>query len=333
MSAGHRAAFSLGCLLLLHTVLACAGCDQRHWVCEPADEHASSALPSRLSETGLYADSEREILNDGVLPYRPTFELWSDGANKRRWFMLPTGARIDSSDMDSWRFPEGTKIWKEFVRDGVRVETRLLTKTGPREQDWVALSYLWNADQADAHAAPEGAINALGTDHNVPAMGECTACHGGTRSRVLGISAVQLAHASDGVHANLDAFVSMDLLSHPPEQTFSVPGDEVARAALGYLHANCAHCHNQDRPAHGRPRCYEPANGLDFRLLVGALASVDDTPTYRTMGPVIKRGRPGASPLMRAVSTRDFFERMPPLAAERRDDEAVALLRAWIAGL
>jgi hypothetical protein len=68
MSAGHRAAFSLGCLLLLHTVLACAGCDQRHWVCEPADEHASSALPSRLSETGLYADSEREILNDGVLP-------------------------------------------------------------------------------------------------------------------------------------------------------------------------------------------------------------------------------------------------------------------------
>ena len=32
---------------------------------------------------------------------------------------------------DSWRFPQGTKLWKEFTRDGVRVETRLLQKVGP----------------------------------------------------------------------------------------------------------------------------------------------------------------------------------------------------------
>ena len=28
----------------------------------------------------------------------------------------------------------------------------------------------------------------------------------------------------------------------------SVPGDPSTVAALGYLHANCSHCHNRDRP-------------------------------------------------------------------------------------
>ena len=44
-----------------------------------------------------------------------------DRAAKRRWIQLPEGATIDTSDMDYWQFPVGTKLWKEFVRDGVRV--------------------------------------------------------------------------------------------------------------------------------------------------------------------------------------------------------------------
>jgi hypothetical protein len=51
------------------------------------------------------------------------------------------------------------------------------------------------------------------------------------------------------------------------------------------------------------------------------------------MGSVVKRGRPGASPLIDAVSSRGFFERMPPLAAERVNDEAVGVLKRWIAEL
>ena len=79
-----------------------------------------SAVPARLTETGLYADLRADALAPGVLPYRPQFELWSDGASKRRWISLPPGTRIDTSDMDSWQFPEGTKLWKEFSRDNVR---------------------------------------------------------------------------------------------------------------------------------------------------------------------------------------------------------------------
>src|SRR5688572_2800390 len=104
--------------LLLVLALAAAGCGQRHWVCEPPSERALGALPQRLSETGLYADLPGEILRAGVRAYRPEFELWSDGASKRRWLALPAGARIDTRDMDAWIYPEGTRLWKEFVRDG-----------------------------------------------------------------------------------------------------------------------------------------------------------------------------------------------------------------------
>src|SRR5690606_34275934 len=97
----------------------------------PPPRGLPEGLPKRLSETGLYRDIRKGELAEGVRFYVPRFELWTDGAEKRRWIALPPGTRIDTSDMEDWQFPVGTKLWKEFVRDGVRVETRLLQKTGP----------------------------------------------------------------------------------------------------------------------------------------------------------------------------------------------------------
>ncbi|MBA3538393.1 MAG: hypothetical protein H0T79_02085 [Deltaproteobacteria bacterium] len=36
--------------------------------------------------------------------YVPQYELWADGATKHRWITLPPGAKIDTSDMSSWKF-------------------------------------------------------------------------------------------------------------------------------------------------------------------------------------------------------------------------------------
>jgi hypothetical protein len=79
-----------------------------------------------LSETGLYAGIATRELSTGVLPYTPQFPLWSDGTEKQRWILLPNGAQIDTSNMDEWKFPEGTRVWKQFSVGGVRIETRLL---------------------------------------------------------------------------------------------------------------------------------------------------------------------------------------------------------------
>src|SRR5438132_1116401 len=99
--------------------------------------------PGTLFETGLCVDHACMQISPGVHAYSPRFALWADTASKRRWIYLPPGTQIDTTDMDHWLFPTGTKLWKEFTRDDangmpVRVETRLVWKQGPTNtiDDW-----------------------------------------------------------------------------------------------------------------------------------------------------------------------------------------------------
>jgi hypothetical protein len=308
-----------------------SACDA-YFVCAPPDAHHVERLPERLSETGLYAGPEQ--ITDTARAYRPRFEFWSDGASKRRWIWLPVGAQIDTSEADDWRFPEGTKFWKEFTRDGVRIETRLLQKTGPSEADWSAVAYVWRPDGSDAIAAPYGVVNAAGTAHDVPGAGECFACHGGRKSGALGFSLLQLAYPADEGNLDMRQLDDASLVSAQLPGEVTLPGDAIDREALGYLHGNCGHCHNQARPRTPGPRCYDPENALDFWLQLDRLGSVGDTPSYHSAaGTVIKPGRPGQSRLLQLVSRRDVFDHMPPLATEVVDQHGVAALRTWIAQL
>src|SRR5688500_13553813 len=97
-----------------------------------------------LSNAGLYDDPVAGLVAAGVEEYQPAFELWSDGAAKRRYLKRPEGHAIDKSEPDRWIFPVGTKFFKEFSRDGVRVEPRLIERTGP--SDFKMVAYLWRAD-------------------------------------------------------------------------------------------------------------------------------------------------------------------------------------------
>jgi hypothetical protein len=133
----------------------------------------------------------------------------------------------------------------------------------------------------------------------------------------------------------LDALVSRGLVTAPPTGRLDLNADAGARAALGYLHANCGHCHNQQRPPRSGPRCFDPENKLDFLLRTGELGAVTDTAAYRTaVGDAIKPGDPDGSPVVKRMSSRSRFPPgMPPLATELVDDQGVAAVRAWIQGL
>jgi hypothetical protein len=122
-------------------------------------------------------------------------------------------------------------------------------------------------------------------------------------------------------------------VSDPVTPAPEIPGNDVERDALGYLHANCAHCHNQDRPARHGARCFDPDNDLDFKLRVGALGSVAQTPTRKTIGDVVKAGAPRDSRLIELMANRGLFKQMPPLATEKVDRAAVALLESFVEGL
>ncbi|HEX2734373.1 MAG TPA: hypothetical protein VHM70_22340 [Polyangiaceae bacterium] len=304
------------------------------WLCScaslPPLSPAVERMPAQLSQTGLYSSGQTQLTAAGVHPFTPSFPLWSDGASKRRWIYLPQGTQIDTHDMDSWQFPVGTKVWKEFSIADQRLETRLFQRVSSDDQGWVAAAYTWDAQSSEARLDLEGKSDVLETAHDVPEARACMTCHGGRAHAVLGFSAIQLAHASaDPEEYTLDRLAQSGLLSHPPKSTTQIPGNPIERAALGYLHSNCGSCHNSARPAWATS--YAPSASLDLWLRTDALSAVDVTPTYRTALSFVKPGNPESSSLYkRLANTSWFLPRMPPLATEVVDDEGAQVIATWI---
>jgi hypothetical protein len=294
------------------------------------DSSKAPAYPLLLSQAGLYEDLATETLAPGLRPHTPRYELWSDGAEKRRFIYLPPGARIDTSNMDYWQFPQGTKLFKEFSRDGVRVETRLLGKIGPEADDWVMVAYVFRPDGSDADARPEGVVDALGTPHNVPTAAECGWCHDRLAGRIAGFSAIQLDHEGPGL--TLESLALEGALSDPPAGRYVVPGNATEQAALGYLHANCGQCHNSATRV----------TPMELWLEASSLDAVSSTPTYRTaVGARAQLFFPGTSatilvepgnPEASMLYQRFVLGSMPGLV-EIVDPTARELLKTWIASI
>ncbi|CAN5910970.1 hypothetical protein BH11MYX3_BH11MYX3_14910 [soil metagenome] len=287
------------------------------------DAALPTALPLLLSEAGLYSDFPGRQLVDGTRSFAPNSVLWSDGAIKERWIQLPSDAEIDSTDMDHWLFPVGTKWFKQFSRDGKRLETRLIWRvadTGDRERDTLFGSYVWNDTETEATFAKDGAVDVRGTDHDVPSAATCWRCHIGEEGRALGFSALQLGD------------VSQLPLSRPPPAgtTFAAPDP-----ALGYLHANCGHCHNPNGGAWA-------SSSMVLRLDVAETTASATQIVQTTVGVDIQQwlghgytkrivaGDPTNSALWFRMTQRTVNVQMPPIVTEHPDPAGVELLRTWI---
>lgn len=336
-----RSSLLAGSLCTL-VVLLEASCGLELEPCDELPEHLALAAPPTLHETGLYGPDD--VLAEGVRAFVPQFPLWTDGAAKHRFIALPPDTVIDTSDPDDWVFPVGTQVWKEFERDGVRAETRLLRKVD--DGTWLPATYVWRADQSGADLMMEGAEDVLGTPHDVPAAKDCAACHSGAKDWVLGFSAIQLAHAGAGL--GVDVLEREGLVSHPiGVDALQLPGDATARRALGVLHANCGHCHNALRKSAPSATCFTPtaeASEFELKLQVNELDAVKSTATYRTTvnafaGPfkgslrLIRPGKPHRSLIHRRMIQRDGVEQMPPLGTEDVDQDGLAAVDAWIRSL
>jgi hypothetical protein len=300
---------------------------------DAADSGAHPAgYPRLLSETGLYSDIATETFGEGVRAFQPRYALWSDGATKRRYVYLPPGEQIDTSDMDFWVYPVGTTAWKEFTRNGIRVETRMLRKNGPASGDWTMIAYQWKSDQSDAVAVPAGLKNANGTPHDIPAQKDCLFCHGNMKDVLLGVTAIQLSHSNAIAGLGIDDLVKEKRLSAKPSAPIQIPGDAVAEGALGYLHANCGLCHNsQSKVARTTPlRLWESTQKLDtVETTLGYETTVGAANTFLPELHVVEPGRPDESELVIRISERGIRQ-MPPIATEVVDEDGVAKIRAWV---
>lgn len=310
-------------------------------LCSLSASGLASEAPALLSQTGLYADIAARRVAADVHAFSPQYPLWSDSATKQRWIRLPAGSAIDASQPDAWQFPVGTRLWKSFLH-GQAVETRMIERLA--DGQWRFVSYAWRADGTDAErVSVRGARLRLvsGQTYRVPSEGDCRACHEGAASPVLGFSALQLSsdrdplapHAeSESPPASLQQWVDGGWLQSLPAELLrrapriDAPSAE-ARAALGYLHGNCGHCHDNANDS-GVPtglllaqRVADPAHNARV------LASLEEASARFQLG---SRSASRGELVLARMRSRDPRLQMPPLGTERIDQEAVALIQRWL---
>lgn len=316
----------------------------------------SAGLPARLSETGLYAEGAAGSIHPEAMSFTPQYPLWSDGTTKRRWLRLPAGTSIDASNADAWKFPPGTRLWKEFSH-GRPIETRMIERLP--DGSWRYSVYVWNEQGTEATLAPENGIAALpaatapGGKYRILAQADCRACHEAANVPVLGFSALQLSPDRDPMAAN--AFptapgdvdlprlvskgditnLSREFLTHPPRIAARSP---LERAALGYLHGNCGHCHSraESDPLVPVDIVLEQAVSGQRNASTAVLDSLVDAPgDYRMAGAraLVASGHPELSTLVLRMKTRNPMARMPPLGTSVPDAQGIALMEKWISDL
>jgi hypothetical protein len=312
----------------------------------PPPDCEAGTDPVALACTGLYANWTQLALAPDVQPYQPGATMWADGADSSRWIWLPPGQKIDTTDLNNWSFPVGTKIWQEFRLLGQRIETRFLWKEAT--SIWFRATFAWTDDQSAAPAVTAGVPNARGLPYEIPPVSDCEKCHGGEKDFVLGFEMVGLSMPqSSGL--NLQALVQDKALSNPPVASASIPGtDPTTIGALAFLHANCGtSCHNAN------PNAGASAYGLLLKLTAGTSgalpSSAQQTDTWTTAYKVPSNLTPygydaggfwriapddvAHSSIYWTASRRDGVVQMPPIATHLVDQDDMALLNTWISSM
>jgi uncharacterized repeat protein (TIGR03806 family) len=250
-----------------------------------------------------------------------------------------------------------------------RIETRLLTR---QEGEWVGYSYIWNEEQTDADLVGAAGQDRTFTLHDAQAPGgqrrltwhypsraECMVCHSRAANWVLGLTVLQMNKTHDygriadnqlRTLEHLGVFRSTEKeqghkaqggpqppaarLPKRPEQYSRLvnpydPKEDLNARARSYLHANCSQCHVE---AGGGNALME----LELTTERNKAHLFGVRPQHDTYGmadaQLIAPGHPERSVLLRRMALRGPGQ-MPPLATSVVDQEAVKLVREWIAQL
>ncbi len=312
-----------------------------------ADAAPVTPVPVRLSETGCFADTATDTLAPGVVPYAPRAPFWSDHARKPRYIALPAGTQMGWRDSDSFDFPVGTVLIKNFDMpqpDGseLRFETRMLHKSSV---GWIGYSYRWNADGTDADLLTGAESHPIQGPQimqtwDYPSRTQCAACHTPEARHALGTTARQLNFEwtyPGGRRANQLAALAeagyLNLPAAPAELPAFVdpfdPDADLDARARAYLDTNCASCHLPGGAANAN---------LDLRAItpLGEMGVCDAEPSQGDLGVpgarLLAPGDPGRSLILQRTSRRGEGQ-MPPLGSHIFDLEGVLLLEAWIQAL
>ncbi|HXT12522.1 MAG TPA: FN3 associated domain-containing protein [Candidatus Angelobacter sp.] len=327
----------------------------------------NGALPLLLSGTGAFSDTPNRIAAGGLVPYQPNTPLWSDAAVKSRYMAVPNNGgpitpdeQIGFLPTNSWTFPAGTVFVKNFdlvvneTNASVplrRLETRLLVRD--INGAVYGVTYKWRPDDSDADLLT-GALNedilitnAFGVRTQTwyyPSPADCLTCHTPLAGYVLGVSTRQingnLLYAATGNTDNQLRTLNRLGLFNPAINEANITNYEHLSAltnlsasleerARSYLDANCAQCH--------RPGNSIEAN-FDARYdtpLAGQ--NIMNYPAQHSLGIdgacIVKAKDVWRSVLLGRINTNAPAIKMPPLARNVIDTNAVQVFTDWINSL
>jgi uncharacterized repeat protein (TIGR03806 family) len=317
---------------------------------------AATPAPT-LSAYRLFTDEGARHPNAGVTPYALNTPLFSDYAEKSRFLYLPPGTHAAYRPQGAVDLPVGATLVKSFAypadfrRPGEKVrvlETRLLIH---RRSGWVALAYVWNADQTEARLKRAGTridvsyLDAQGLarqiDYRVPNQNQCKECHSlSGRIAPIGVKARNLNGDfpyAGGPENQIAHWARTGLLTGapPPEKAprtavWNNAAEPLEARARAYLDGNCGHCHN--------PRGMASNTGLNLDLEEqrAAKIGIGKRPVAAGKGSGdletdLVPGRPDASIIAYRMGSTDPGVMMPELGRSVVHDEGLALVRDYIA--
>jgi hypothetical protein len=243
-------------------------------------------MPATIKETGLFpAAPDLSQPAAGMLEYVPDPPLWSDGMEKQRFILLPTGTQIDNTNRMSWVFPEGTIFVKTFFDDtGAAgaprpIETRLIRLAASGVYEFFV--YQWNADSTDADLVVNDIAGNPNADalvnitinrmvdgvpfminggqpfeHTLPSRNACGECHeknGTVRQTFIGFDELRLNSklTPDAATTQLQVLADAGLFTQPLPADPATITDASADAGRllrikRFVFGNCVTCHNGD---------------------------------------------------------------------------------------
>lgn len=327
----------------------------------------NGTLPPLLSGTGAFGDVPNRIPSGGLIPYQPNTPLWSDAAVKSRYLAVPNNGGVITPDeqigfltTNSWTFPAGTVFVKNFdlvVNETNasaplrRLETRLLVRD--INGAVYGVTYKWRSDNSDADLLTTSfnedvvITNATGVRTQTwyyPSPADCLTCHTPLAGYVLGVNTRQLngnmVYPATGNtdnqlrtlnrlglfnaainEANITNYAHLSALTN-----LSASLEERTRS---YLDANCAQCH---RPGNSIEANFDAR--YDTPL---ASQNITNYPAQHNLGIdgacIAKAKDVWRSVLLARINTNASAIKMPPLARNLIDTNAVQVVTDWINSL
>jgi uncharacterized repeat protein (TIGR03806 family) len=324
----------------------------------------AGAIPPLLSLTGVFTNTAAMTVVPGLIPYSVNVPMWADYAVETHYAAIPNHAapytpdqQIDFSPSSAWKFPAGSVFVQTFEiatneafpNQKRRIETRLLVR-GTNGAAY-GVTYKWRPDNSDAdlltgaETEPISVATATGTRTQTwyyPSLSDCQVCHTPASGLVLGVNTRQLnGNFSYGWQTENQlrmwnrigvlnpAIDEAGIVKYPRLSNLNDPQASLEERVRSYIDVNCAECHRPGGSGMTMDARYETP--LAKQNLINA-------PAFRgNLGfenaHIVTPGAAGSSVLWGRMNTTNPVVKMPQLAHDQIDTNAVRVVGEWINGL